>query len=211
MASEMYRIFCIPLSSAPSKAAKLAGILVTSRLSGDRFQSSTYLMFSASLFHAAQSAVTHLSRATPTRVLTRSSSAASPLPTGEIEAMSDAPLPTIASILDRKCTPLREFDQGGQKANFSHASPLFGEGGGGLFGSRLKRGSLGVRDMDAGPGVPGDCGGMGENSKEISSGGGPAKNMRTLSRSMVTNSTVPFWRSVVPCWERRWCSLDSPL
>jgi hypothetical protein len=184
----------MPLRSAPSNAAKLVGILVTSRLSGDRFQSSTYLIFSASLFHAAQSAVTHLSLETPTNVLTRSTSATSPLPTGVMEAMSEAPLPTRASILDKKCTPLREFDQGGQNANFSQASPLFGEGGGGLFGSRLKRGSRGVSEpeTEAAPGVPGDCGGMGEKSNEISSGGGPAKNRRTLSRIILTNSTVPF-------------------
>ena len=73
-----------------------------------------------------------------------------------------------------------EFDQGGQKANFSHASPLLGDGGGMLFGSRLKRGSLGVNDPEIGVilGVAGDCG-KGENRREISSGGGPVKNERT--------------------------------
>src|SRR3954466_7026388 len=141
VASEMYRIFCMPLKSAPSKDAKLEGIFVTSLRSGERFQSSTNLMFSASRFHAAQRAVTHRSLATLTKVFNRSTSAASPCLTGAIDASSEAPDPTTASIFARKCTPLIELDHGGQKANFSQASPRLGDGGGILLGSRLNRGS----------------------------------------------------------------------
>ena len=58
------------------------------------------------------------------------------------------------------------MEVGGQKANFSHASPRLGEGGGRLFSSKLKRGSrVGVIPDDTG--VLGD-GGRGEKSKEMS-------------------------------------------
>jgi hypothetical protein len=73
------------------------------------------------------------------------------------------------------------LDHGGQKANFSQASPRFGEGGGRLLASKLKRGSLGTVGLNAPFLVVADMGvfgvvGRGENSNEISSGGGPAKN-----------------------------------
>src|SRR5216117_2084620 len=97
----MYRIFCIPASKVPSNAAKLWGIRVTPPESGDRCQSSTNLIFSASLFHAAQSAVTHLSLDAPTSVFRRSRIAPSPRDAGPILAISDAPEPTSANILER--------------------------------------------------------------------------------------------------------------
>lgn len=101
MASEMYRIFCMPPSRLPSNAEKAAGMRVTSPPGSARRQSSTKRMFSASLFHAAHSAVTERSRAAPTRALRRSTAAPSGPPSGEMVASSAAPEPTSARSLER--------------------------------------------------------------------------------------------------------------
>ena len=91
----------MPVNRALSKDLKLAGILVISFLSGDLLQSSTYLIFSESLFHALHTALAHRSLAEPTSALRRSSTAPSPRATGSKLAMSQAPEPTTASALDK--------------------------------------------------------------------------------------------------------------
>src|SRR5688572_20303017 len=63
IASEIYRIFCMPERTALSKATNNPGIFVKSLLSESLLQSSRYLQFSASLFHAEHTARTHRSRA----------------------------------------------------------------------------------------------------------------------------------------------------
>jgi hypothetical protein len=120
--------------------------------------------------------VTHRSRHTPTRALSCSTRWPSPEATGPKVAISDAPDPISESILDRYSTPLMELDHGGQKASFSHDSPLLGEGGGGLLGSKLNLGSrsaVGVSEPPAPPAEAGEFGdrGRGENRSEMSSGG----------------------------------------
>lgn len=101
IASEIYSIFCIPPSRLPSKAENAAGIRVTSPPTSARRQSSTKRMFSASLFHAAHSAVTERSRAAPTRALRRSTAAPSGPPRGAMVASSAAPAPMRARSLER--------------------------------------------------------------------------------------------------------------
>lgn len=97
----MYRIFCMPDNSALSKDEKAVGMRVTSPESGDLSQSSTYLMFSASRFQAAHSAVTQRSLEMATRDFKLSSTEGSPDDTGLMPAISEAPEPTSVSILDR--------------------------------------------------------------------------------------------------------------
>lgn len=183
MASGIYRIFCMPASSEPSKAAKMAGIRVTSPDSAGRCQSSTYLMFSASRFQAAHRAVTQRSLDAPTRALSCSTTRPSPEPTGLRLAISDAPDPTSDSILERYSTPLMELDHGGQKASFSHDSPLLGDGGGGLLASKLNLGSRNAVGVSESPMAPpaeaGELGdrGKGEKRSEISSGGSSIKKV----------------------------------
>src|SRR5277367_869420 len=111
---------------------KCAGILVRSRRSGARVQSSRLLQLSASLFHDSHTALPQRSLVPPTMALIFSWIELFEL-TGPRDAITLAAVPTRTMILPRYCVVLREFECGGQKAKSSHASPFLGEGGNQVF------------------------------------------------------------------------------